>query len=51
VEGDDIESIVNAATRMAVEGIVKMSYTRAERDWLEHASQTGEWEPLPPSGL
>jgi hypothetical protein len=51
VEGDDIESIVNAAARLAVEGIVRMSYTRAERDRLEHAAQTGDWEPLPPSGM
>ena len=48
--GDDIESIVNAATRMALEGIVQTSYTQAERDRLEHAARTGEWHPLPPSG-
>jgi len=50
VEGDDIESIVNAATRLALEGIVRKSYTQAERDQLEHAARTGEWDQLPPSG-
>ena len=50
MEGDDIESIVNAAARMALEGIVGLSYTRDERERLEHAALTGEWRPLPPAG-
>jgi hypothetical protein len=50
VEGDDIESIVNAAARMALEGIVGLSYTPDERERLEHAAATGEWRPLPPTG-
>jgi hypothetical protein len=50
MDGDSIDSIVNAAARMALEGIVSMSYTPAERERLEHAAQTGEWRPLPPAG-
>jgi hypothetical protein len=49
LEHDDIESIVNSAARMALEGIVATSYTPAERERLEHAALTGEWTP-PPSG-
>lgn len=48
MEHDDIESIVNAAARMALEGIVGVSYTRHEREQLEHAARTGEWPPAPP---
>ena len=50
MEHDDIESIVNSAARMALEGIVATSYTTAERERLEHAALTGEWMPLPPAG-
>lgn len=49
MEHDDIENIVNTVARMALEGIVSASYTRDERERLEHAAQTGEWRPLPPS--
>lgn len=49
MERDDIESIVNAAARMALDGIVAMSYTGAERERLDHAARTGEWRPLPPA--
>jgi hypothetical protein len=49
VEHDDIEDIVNIASRIALEGIVSLSYTRDERERLEHAARTGEWRPLPPS--
>ncbi len=48
MDHDDIESFVNTAVRMALEGIVQISYTPAERERLEHAAQTGEWRPLPP---
>jgi hypothetical protein len=50
MEHDDIESIVNAATRMALEGIVQTSYTAAERERLDHAARTGEWRPMPMPG-
>ena len=49
MEPDDIEGIVNAAARMALEGIVAASYTAAERQRLEHAARTGEWPPSPPA--
>jgi hypothetical protein len=49
LEGNDIESIVNAVARMALDGIVDASYTRDERERLEHAAKTGEWRALPPS--
>jgi hypothetical protein len=45
VDREDIESLVNAAARMALEGIVLLSYTPAERERLEHAARTGEWPP------
>jgi len=45
VEHEHIEDIVNAAARMALEGIVKLSYTHEERARLEHAARTGEWLP------
>ena len=48
MERDDIEGIVNAAARMALEGIVALSYTDPERERLSHAARTGEWRPLPP---
>lgn len=48
MERDDIEGIVNTAARMALEGIVRASYTTAECERLEHAARTGEWRPLPP---
>jgi hypothetical protein len=48
VEHEHIEDIVNTAARMALEGIVSLSYTRDERERLEHAARTGEWRPLPP---
>jgi hypothetical protein len=48
VDYDDIEDIVNAAARLALEGIVSLSFSRDERERLEHAARTGEW--LPPSG-
>jgi hypothetical protein len=48
VEHEHIEDIVNTAARMALEGIVSLSYTREERERLEHAARTGEWRPLPP---
>jgi hypothetical protein len=48
VEHEHIDDIVNAATRMALEGIVNVSYTPYERERLEHAARTGEWRPLPP---
>jgi hypothetical protein len=51
MERDDIEGIVNAAARMALEGIVQSSYTQAERERLEHAARTGEWRPLPADGI
>ncbi len=51
MEHDDIESIVNSAARMVLEGIVAMSYTPAERERLVHAALTGEWRPLPQTGL
>lgn len=47
MERDDIEGIVNAAARMALEGIVGVSYTPAERERLEYAARTGEWRPMP----
>lgn len=47
MERDDIEGIVNTAARMALEGIVQVSYTAAERERLEHAALTGEWRPMP----
>jgi hypothetical protein len=47
VERDDIEGLVNTAARMALEGIVQVSYTPAERERLEHAARTGEWRPTP----
>jgi len=50
MEGSDIESIVNAVARMALEGIVALSYTRDERERLGHAALTGEWRPLLPPG-
>ena len=50
MERDDIESIVNAAARMAFDGIVQLSYTPAERERLEQAARTGLWRELPPSG-
>jgi len=40
-----MDSLVNAAARLALEGIVRLSYTPAERERLEHAAQTGEWPP------
>ena len=49
MEHEHIEDIVNAAARMALEGIVTLSYTREERERLEHAARTGEWGPLPPA--
>lgn len=49
MEYEHIEDIVNAAARMALEGIVNLSYTRDERERLEHAAQTGQWRPLPPA--
>jgi hypothetical protein len=49
VEHEDIENIVNTVARMALEGIVRLSYTLVERERLEHAARTGEWRPLPPS--
>jgi hypothetical protein len=49
VDYDEIENLVNIAARMALEGIVEMSYTPAERERLEHAARTGEWRPLPPA--
>jgi hypothetical protein len=45
VDGEDIESLVNAVARIALEGIVRLSYTPAERERLEHAARTGEWLP------
>ncbi|WP_300609094.1 hypothetical protein [Trebonia sp.] len=50
MDRDDIDGIVNAAARMAFEGIVQLSYTPAEQERLEHAARTGQWLPLPPSG-
>jgi hypothetical protein len=50
VEHDDIEDIVNTAARLAFEGIVSLSFSRDERERLEHAARTGEWRALPPSG-
>lgn len=47
MERDDIEGIVNTAARMALEGIVEVSYTTAERERLKHAALTGEWRPMP----
>jgi hypothetical protein len=41
VDREDIESLVNAAARMALEGIVRLSYTPAEHERLEHAARTG----------
>lgn len=49
MDRDEIENIVNAVARMALEGIVELSYTPAERERLEHAARTGEWRPLPPT--
>ena len=40
-----MDSLVNAAARLALEGIVRLSYTPAERERLEYAAQTGEWPP------
>ena len=45
MDREDIESLVNAAARLALEGIVRLSYTPAERERLEHAARTGEWPP------
>ncbi len=50
MEYDDIEDIVNAAARLALEGIVSLSFSPDERERLEHAARTGEWRSLPPSG-
>jgi hypothetical protein len=50
MEHDDIESIVNAVARMALDGIVETSYSPAERERLDHAARTGEWRPMPPPG-
>jgi hypothetical protein len=45
VDHEHIEDIVNTAARMALEGIVSLSYTHEERARLEHAARTGEWLP------
>ena len=45
MEHEHIDDIVNTAARMALEGIVNLSYTPEERARLEHAAQTGEWLP------
>ena len=45
MDREDIESLVDAAARLALEGIVRLSYTPAERERLEHAARTGEWPP------
>jgi hypothetical protein len=51
MEHEEVESIVNAVARMALEGIVDLSYTPAERERLDHAARTGEWRPMPQSGM
>ena len=45
MDREDIESLANVVARLALEGIVRLSYTPAERERLEHAARTGEWPP------
>ena len=45
MDREDIESLVPVVARLALEGIVRLSYTPAERERLEHAARTGEWPP------
>ena len=42
MDHEDIERLVNADAHMALEGIVRLSYTPTERERLEHAARTGE---------